>query len=824
MFKKKKLLFVFVSLVMLLSLMPNIFSLNNIVLVGTDITGTIGTSSDGNIWAIQGINDYNVIGAKGIYSFSNNGNKFIIGYGSSGQTAFSYNGKIWINSYNTVSSSTVTSLVFTGTKFIQASTGKIGFSTDGNVWTRSNNDTAIFGASNDIYNLSYNGTRVVATAGLGVIAFSTDGNVWTRSFNDTTVFSTKPIKGIAFGNNRFVAGSTSTCYLGFSTDGNVWTRSYNDTNVCASGQIYSVSWNGSNFVAVGQTTSQGALVLFSPDGNVWTRSFNDTAVFGTPNGGLTSVVWNGTYFITGINPPSSVASKIGFSVDGNIWIRSNNDATIFGVKKFNVFTSIPAPALVPAINNNIPITNIVDVNFSYDSNFGLNNSTMNFYLTCNSTELTNFVYDINRIVDGVNTKVYTKFDVNGVVTTINLAVPSGSNINFVGQCTDEFGNMNSVSLGSFYNKTLNLIDESNGDSITTDDLDTFLIKRIYSIDGNILVDLNVTPATSFNFLGDASLVPLVFNFGYSTSNAPVVTRFIDVSKIVDLNIPVCVPVSPPLIASDFIQQQLVSNLPRTVSVYNTVTHCYDLIGDLVYAGENGYAQTFWTVNLPYELSTYYLGVKTVLSLLDGSVAYNYNLDTLLFSRNQVSLVIGRDTLVATGKINPLTLKPDLNIVEIRYHAFNQDNTELSLSIYNGSELLVSYTDLVTPNDLVYNFYYPNYPSVTDQNFLRVVVVSTRVNGLVNTVETYFNILGQQFAGKIDYSFAAVVSILFFLFGISLTSAGRTLGLFGILVCLISIGICAFALQYWWVQFLIVGYVICLIYMVLLGKQTTGLMF
>lgn len=451
-----------------------------------------------------------------------------------------------------------------------------------------------------------------------------------------------------------------------------------------------------------------------------------------------------------------------------------------------------------------PTTTVTDLNVT-------------FSLYCADNWDGNLIYDINKIVGTTNTNIYHAEDINAQTKSFTYTIPSIGSQYFSGSCTDKSGNTTSVDSNTVYATLLRLIDEYDGTNITQTDLNTFNIRRVYTVDGNFLLDWNVTSYSNFYFVGLEQ--PLKFEFSYTPANTPIVTRFIDVTKAIDQNIPVCVPVSPPLIASDFYQQRLTSNMPRTVTVYNTVSHCYDLIGNLSYVYDVGYAQTFYTINLPYEISTYYFGAKTVLVALDGAVSYSYNLDSLLFARSQTAFVIGQDTLAVAPKINPLTDLPDLNIVEIVYHAFNQDNTQLSMSLYNGSTLLASYVETTAPNDFIYEFYYPSYAGVTDQNFLRVIFTAKRIDGTTSTIETYFNILGEKLVNKIDYSFAAIVSVLFFLFGISLTSAGRTLGLFGIMVCFISIAICSFALQYWWVQFLMVGYIICLIYMIIIGKQS-----
>jgi hypothetical protein len=219
------------------------------------------------------------------------------------------------------------------------------------------------------------------------IITSSDGITWTQLGNGSSLIAGKvnvsySLKSLAYGNGLFVFASKVVIY---SVDGITWYQSGTGTSALGTGSVYAVCWNGSFFLAGGQAMGGGAntgVLIRSTDAAIWTSpSVNitggwvnditwnqqkfviatyqgpspymystDGLTWGSGTGsnfpnGISSVTWNGTYFI-GVGNVSASAWRVHYSTDGITWSRSTSGDSIVanpsGVASKNVLPFTPA--------------------------------------------------------------------------------------------------------------------------------------------------------------------------------------------------------------------------------------------------------------------------------------------------------------------------------------------------------------------------------------------------------------------------------------------------------------------------------------------------
>ena len=509
---------------------------------------------------------------------------------------------------------------------------------------------------------------------------------------------------------------------------------------------------------------------------------------------VTSWLWksNGTTIGTDQNLNYSTQANL----DLNICLTTNNtDTTCRQVKTWDTIN--------PTINASV--TNSV---FGFVDKFDINYS-----LTCYDN-FTPIRYLITANDLNTTTTIYDSSDANASTVTGTYSIPSKSSAIITMSCIDDSNNTATYTSQRLYAVFFSLINEATGAKLTWADLNTNLnIARVYTPDGNYSFDFNSSVKSDVNFFSPSS--SLYFEFGYKDTGLTKISRQIDFGLIDDSNIGVCVP-----FYQTFYQQRFVANSPRQMVLQNNVSKCYVVVGTLDYVYDTGYSITTYTIPKPYYLYIWVNGVKTFLALIDGAVATQYNLDAIAFSRTAFDIVVGQDTVGFAPLINTVTNAYDTNTLQIYYKSFTEDNSQIDLTIKNGDSIIWNYVESTSPNELLINFYWGGL-GISDQNVLELVVQTTDAGGSTTTKSYYFTVYGNYYPNEGANGWVVIIAGLFFLFGITLVAAGRAFGIFGVIICVICLAITGIASGAWWISLMQAIFLICLMYIIMMGKTTMG---
>lgn len=591
--------------------------------------------------------------------------------------------------------------------------------------------------------------------------------------------------------------NTTTCSYAVTGDANriVYCRVYNDTN-------YS-SQQTANYQV--DSTAPTTTISYLQRTNQTTADVNLYCTDGTGSGcattqyRLNSGAWQ-TYSGT-----FSISSSGTFTIDYNSTDVAGNLET---TKTGTIYIS--PDTVVPTLTYSITKT----YGFGVDSNIP-------FSFTCIVDRNDLIAYDLN--VDG--TMVVHRQDFNGTVDTNSVIISSSAPV-FVFSCTNLSGLQASATVQPFQVLQFHLVNEADGTLLTQSNVDNnFAIVKVYSIDGNYSYDFKANHRGDVNAILPSS--QMVFNYGYNDVLATQINRYIKTSIETQTPFRICAP-----FYQQFYEQQFVASSPRDIILYNNVGNCYEMMGSLAFLNANNYGLTTYTINRQYYLYLWDAGIKTLFSLIDGGTAQAYNIDIIQLTQIRANYPAGIDGLAVTPLINPITGNPDLNVLSIGYKSGDGNNTSVNIQISIDSNILYSQTfnDSNLANSFSINWNYTGIPGITEATFFTIQVTSQNPNGTKITKQV-INSAGNaptinqkignvQFYGGVPIIasvFAAIISSLFFLFGISIASTGRTFGVFGILVCLFCIALCALAVQIWYVDLLIAFYVITLFFLLLVGR-------
>jgi len=451
----------------------------------------------------------------------------------------------------------------------------------------------------------------------------------------------------------------------------------------------------------------------------------------------------------------------------------------------------------------------IDINISNTSFGFVNNFSIDWNMACYDN-FTPVNYKITWLNDGTTTTLYNSNDANASVYGSSLDLNQGQAAKLTFTCTDDYGNNAIYTSSSLYAASFSLINENTGVKLTWTDLNReFTIVKVYTLDGNYSYDFNATVTSDVNFFSPEQ--DLWFEFGYTDGTK--INRQINFSILEDQSIRVCAP-----FYQTFYQQRFVANSAKTIIVKNNVSDCYIIAGTLAYVYDTGYSITTYTIPKPYYLYTYSNGIKTYLALLDGGVPTAYNIDAIEFSRSTFTLAVGQDTVafqpvLSTGGIY------DTNTIQIYYSAYLQNNDNLKMQIYNGTTLLWEYTEHESPNEILVNYYWGTN-DINADTVLELRLTKT-VDGENTVISFYFNSMGTAYQNNVSNAWAAIVAVIFFLFGITLVRVNAVFGIFGIIVGIISLFLVSLATGAWWINLLAGAFIILILYIVLMTKQTGG---
>lgn len=134
--------------------------------------------------------------------------------------------------------------------------------------------------------------------------------------------------GVAWSGALWVAVGNGICSIATSTDGISWTP--RDLLIVITNTAYGVAWNGYMWVVAGYSggTTTTYNIATSFDGITWTGRYNYIFSGNAQNPYLGSIIWNGSYFLTGANQGSNTQAYS--SPDGITWsVRGSTAFTYF---------------------------------------------------------------------------------------------------------------------------------------------------------------------------------------------------------------------------------------------------------------------------------------------------------------------------------------------------------------------------------------------------------------------------------------------------------------------------------------------------------------
>jgi hypothetical protein len=458
------------------------------------------------------------------------------------------------------------------------------------------------------------------------------------------------------------------------------------------------------------------------------------------------------------------------------------------------------------------ITATINKTYGFTTDFNIS-----WTLECSSNWVDPLTYDVN--LNDTN-NLFHQIDSNGTVNTGWIVLSNPAPTTFVFSCTDASGNIATTRSNIIYPLLFNLINEDTGEQYDGNQIQTNFYSLVaYTPDGNFSYDFNDGLGTGTAYYISPSNT-MIFQITYKDGPpATSIRREINFSLLTDSNIPVCVPTYQSLYP-----QRFISNQNRAIILENKVAKCYDLAGYLTYAYDTGYSQLVYTIPKPYYLYSYSAGVLSLLALLDGTNTIPTNLDTLLFSRQIVNYTLGNDGVAFAPLINPVTNLADLNSIQIYYQSFYNDNNKVEMSVsFDGNEIFY-FSDTLAPNTVVTTFVYSGVSGLTDSNYLTLIITTTKADGSKKTSTWYFSTKGNFQTSSQDLAWVAIISIIFFLGGMTMVSTRTFMGLFGVMLCLIACALCALALGSWWTWLLEVMYLIILFFIFLTYRPSGGMVY
>jgi len=230
-----------------------------------------------------------------------NGTIWVAAGAGTNTLAYSYDGKKWVGLGATILSSVGSVVIWDGSQFLAAGNGSNNLATspDGINWV----GQTVTGFTN-ITGIAWNRTTyVVSGAGAtNTLAYSTDAASWTGL---STTVTDGTAGQLIYNNDRFVVTGPTSAY---STNGISWT----DITTVPFTTTNGISWNGTIYIACGDGATE--TIAYSTDNlATWTEVTDSaTDIMVTPS----KLVYDGTRFLI---TTSASETKLGSSYDGILW-------------------------------------------------------------------------------------------------------------------------------------------------------------------------------------------------------------------------------------------------------------------------------------------------------------------------------------------------------------------------------------------------------------------------------------------------------------------------------------------------------------------------
>lgn len=411
----------------------------------------------------------------------------------------------------------------------------------------------------------------------------------------------------------------------------------------------------------------------------------------------------------------------------------------------------------------------VTLNKTFVSGFTFNNVSLVY--NCTDT----FWNNLSNYITLNGAEIYNQYNASGTTLYFNKEATAGVN-SFVGICGDLFGNTTNSLYFTVFNKQINIIDEGTGEAF---DLNNVSNLTVYYDDNRSYYSFKENSKTYINFTG-SDYTKLRFEIKYN--NGDIVTRYVDASiEPAENDLRICANLDNII----HYVQIITSSQQRPVTVKSIYANCVVAQDYTRFVYENNLILKAYTRNTLYYLYIYDSDDKKVyLSSMDGSLSTYYNVDVLEFNQKGYNAIITSEGL-GVSKIANQTLR-----VYYKNIANDSVSTKFTIMQSNTSQVYFTVTETEQPNDINLLFDYSTLGLDENAQF-KVTAEKTTAKGVVSSISTYFTLTGQ--AGSLPNGFAIVIAILLTIFGLTFTIKSISLGWFGILVQLASIGVLTLAL-------------------------------
>jgi hypothetical protein len=225
--------------------------------------------------------------------------------GSAGVGSNSTDGATWVQraSFATVfpTFSPPTCVIY-GDQFVAAGAkGSCGTSPTGTTWTSQSGLSAVWGTSNGVTAICWNGSLYMAVGVNGACATSPDAITWTYRSGLNAVIGSDTATAVVGANSNFYVGTLAGVLAVSADNGATWSTVPAFTTAFTAVQVYTILWTGKNYCALGgQFNTTFGKCATSPDGVTWTSQTTAyQAAVASPGYGNT--FYNGRIVSVGFN-------------------------------------------------------------------------------------------------------------------------------------------------------------------------------------------------------------------------------------------------------------------------------------------------------------------------------------------------------------------------------------------------------------------------------------------------------------------------------------------------------------------------------------------
>jgi hypothetical protein len=432
---------------------------------------------------------------------------------------------------------------------------------------------------------------------------------------------------------------------------------------------------------------------------------------------------------------------------------------------------------------------------AYNITNAFNSTNITLTLNCTDEDYTPLFYNITYN----DTTALSGNFTNASLQTVLTEADDGENI-LIGFCSDLFTTVNETINFTLYKKFFYFWDEIDNVAFDTSNVTT----------ANVYFDDN---STSFDFKSGANVSNVTFlsnttdklRFELGYPDDILITRYVDVSLFeAEDEIKVCANTD----TITHFTQLIISSVVRPVKVESVFTGCTVGADYTRFAYQDAFVLKVFTIANPYNLIVWDTDVVTEMTLtgLDGSIASFYNIDTLEFKQEGYNLNI-------LGQALSFQKTSDTQMT-IYYSNLEDDITSSLLTIVNmDNDTTVTTVTPADPDNFTVLFDWTTIGGVTNDTLFKVTVTATDSDGDSTTTTRYMNTSGST--GAINGGLAVSIALLLGIFGLTFTVSRSTFSWFGILIILAAITVLTFAIQEWYVTFMITVYVILLVYSIIL---------